>query len=82
MPTSKKRASTKKASAKKASAKKGAAKQAPTAAVTGDRLKLSFPLSASKVAAIQRCVAKGKLSVTVSKASLAAGQIGDPWLYD
>jgi anti-sigma28 factor (negative regulator of flagellin synthesis) len=77
MPASKKTASTKKASAKKAAAKK-----VPTAALTGDKLKLNFPLDASKVAAIKRCVAKGKLTVTVNKVDLSTGRIGEAWLYD
>jgi anti-sigma28 factor (negative regulator of flagellin synthesis) len=82
MPATKKRASTKKASTKKAATKKSAARKPPTASVSGDRLKLNFPLDAAKVAAIKRCIAKGRLSVTVSKVNLGAGRIEDPWLYD
>jgi anti-sigma28 factor (negative regulator of flagellin synthesis) len=82
MPASKKRASTKKASSKKTAAKKSAAKKSPTASVSGDRLKLSFPLDAAKAAAIRRCIAKGTLSVTVSKVNLGGGRIEEPWLYD
>jgi hypothetical protein len=85
MPASKKSAkksSTKKASAKKTAAKKSAAAKAPTASVSGDRLKLNFPLNATKAAAIRRCLAKGTLSVTVSKVNLRGGRIEEPWLYD
>ncbi|HYY98077.1 MAG TPA: hypothetical protein VE642_05765 [Pyrinomonadaceae bacterium] len=83
MPASKKRASTKKkSSTKKAAAKKTAARKAPTASLAGDRLRLHFPLDATKVAAIKRCIAKGTLSVTVNKVDLGAGRIGDAWLYD
>ena len=46
------------------------------------KLKLNMPLDAAKVKAIQRCIAKGKLSITVSKVDLGTGRIGDGWLYD
>ena len=82
MPAAKKTASKKKATTKKASAKKGAAPKAATATLAGDRLKLNFPLDAQKAAAIRRCLAKGKLTVTVSRVNLGAGRLGDPWLYD
>ena len=41
-----------------------------------------MPLDDRKVAQIKRCLAKGKLKITVSKLDLAAGKVGDPWLYD
>ena len=82
MPASKKRASAKKSSTKKAASKKGAAKKSPTSKIVGDNLKLSFPLDATKTAAIKRCIAKGTLSVSVSKVDLGAGRIGEPWIYD
>jgi len=68
--TSSKKSATKKAGAKKATAKKAARQQ------------LSFTLDAEKAAAIRRCLAKGTLRVTVSKADLLKGRIRDPWLYD
>lgn len=68
MPTTKKKA------AKKASSKKSAAKAAGH--------KVSFSLDATKAAAIRRCLAKGTLRVTVSKADLLRGRVKDPWLYD
>jgi hypothetical protein len=46
------------------------------------KLTLEMPLDAAKVKAIQKCIAKGTLKITVSKVDLAAGRAGDPWLYD
>lgn len=74
----KKRASAKKSSGKKSSAKKGKAK---AAARTG-KVTLGFTLDDEKIAAIQRCLAKGTLNVTVSRAALTSGRVKDPWLYD
>ena len=39
-------------------------------------------LNATRFKAIQKCIAKGSLRVTVSNVDLAAGRIGDGWLYD
>lgn len=75
MPTTKKKASAKKAGTTKAAAK-------PTASLSGDKLNLSFPLTAAKIAAIHRCIAKGSLKVTVNKVDLGRGRIGESWLYD
>ena len=72
---------TKKKAAKKTGTKKAAATKI-TASLTGDKLNLNFPLSAAKIAAINRCVAKGTLRVTVSKVDLKTGRVGDGWLYD
>ena len=73
MPGSKKRAS-----------KKPAAGKGPSVTITGaiPKLKMDFPLDEKKIAAIQRCVAKGQLSVTVSRVDLAAGRLGEAWEYD
>jgi anti-sigma28 factor (negative regulator of flagellin synthesis) len=71
MPASKKSAS-KTASAKKSSKK-------ATAVATQ---KIEFALSAERIAAIKKCLAKGTLRVTVSKADLLKGRVRDPWLYD
>ena len=68
MPTSKK-------ASKKTAAKKGAKKTAAMA-------KLSFPIDAEKAEAIKRCLAKGTLTVTVSKADLGRARVGDPYKYD
>ena len=78
-----KKAPAKKAGAKKASPKKAAAKAA-TIALSGTipKLQLNMPLDAKKIAAIQRCIAKGTLSVSLSKVDLTGGKLGGPWLYD
>jgi anti-sigma28 factor (negative regulator of flagellin synthesis) len=68
MPTSKK-------TSKKKAAKKGAKKAAAMA-------KLTFPVDAEKAEAIKRCLAKGTLTVTVSKADLGRARVGDPYKYD
>jgi len=59
-------------------------KKSPTITVTGTlpKLTLNMPLDARKIKAIQKCIEKGSLSITVSKVDLAAGRIGDAWLYD
>ncbi len=46
------------------------------------KLEFSMSLDDKKVAAIQRCLAKGKLTITVSRVDLAAGRLGDAWTYD
>ena len=63
-----------KASTKKSSGKKSAAASA--------KQSIQFTLDPERVAAIQRCLAKGTLKVTVSKADLSRGRVKDPWLYD
>ena len=67
-----------------ASKKKAPAKKAPTIAVQGNipKLKLDMPLDDKKIAAIQRCLAKGRLTITLSRVDLAAGRLGEAWLYD
>ncbi len=82
-----KKAPVKKASAKKASAKKAAPKKAAKAATialsgTIPKLHLNMPLDAKKIAAIQRCIAKGTLTVSLSKVDLTGGKLGGAWLYD
>ena len=46
------------------------------------KLTLKMPLDARKIKAIQRCIDKGSLTITVNKVDLAAGKLGDSWLYD
>jgi hypothetical protein len=68
-----------------ATRKKAAAPtKAPTIEVRGTipKLTINMPLDAKKIRAIQKCIEKGTLSITVSKVDLAAGRIGDAWLYD
>jgi hypothetical protein len=64
--------------------KKAKAKARASIKVSGGipRLKLHMPLDAKKIKAIQRCIAKGKLTITVSRVDLAQGRIGEAWLYD
>ena len=60
---------------------RGASK--PTAKATGtSKVTLNMPLDAKKAAAIQRCLKKGALRVTLNKVDLATGRLGDGWLYD
>lgn len=65
---------------KKKASKKAAAKKPATKAAAGHTV--SFTLDATQAAAIRRCLAKGTLRVTVSKADLLRGRVKDPWLYD
>lgn len=46
------------------------------------KLKLTMPLDEKKIAAIQRCIAKGNLTVTLSKVDLAGGRLGGSYIYD
>jgi len=73
MPTSKKSASKK--TSKKTSAKK-------STKATAAKQKIEFALDPERVAAIKRCLDKGTLRVTVSRADLLRGRVKDPWLYD
>ena len=61
----------------KKTSKKKAAKKTTTA-----KVKLNFPVDAEKVEAIKRCLAKGSLTVTVSKADLGRARLSDPYKYD
>lgn len=76
-----KKASSKKA-AKKGNVSKTTAAVAAKASIVGTKVQLDFPLSAAKVAAIQKCIAKGTLRVTVNKVDLGADRLRGPWLYD
>jgi hypothetical protein len=59
-------------------------RKAPTIQIEGTipKLHLTMPLDARKIKAIQKCLEKGQLTITVSKVDLASGRIGDAWLYD
>jgi hypothetical protein len=65
-------------------AKKAAKAGKPTIAVQGTipKLSLTMPLDAAKTKAIQRCIEKGQLTITVNKVDLAAGKIGEAYIYD
>jgi hypothetical protein len=70
MPTSKK-------TSKKKAAKKGTKK-----AVAAAKVRLDLPIDAERIEAIKRCLAKGTLRVTLSKADLGRARLRDPYLYD
>lgn len=67
---------------KKASSKKTAKKPKKATTAAASKVKLDFALDPARVEAIKKCLAKGKLTLTVSKVNLTAGRIRDPWLYD
>ncbi len=46
------------------------------------KLQLSMPLDARKIAAIQRCIKKGTLRISINKVDLSTGRAGDGYLYD
>jgi len=56
----------------------------PTISASGGipKVTLSMPLDPKRIKAIQRCIAKGTLKITISKVDLATGRIGDGWIYD
>ena len=59
-------------------------KQAPKLQVTGalPKVKISMPLDAKQIEAIKRCLAKGRLELTMTNVDLAKGRLGEGWLYD
>ncbi len=64
-------------------AKKAARSSKPTVRVAGaSKLTMTMPLDATKVKAIQRCIDKGTLKITLNKVDLSTGKLGDGWLYD
>jgi hypothetical protein len=69
-------------STKKAASKK--TKKAPAIAIEGaiPKLTLNLPLDKAKIAQIQRCIAKGQLSISVSRVDLSRGRLDDPYKYD
>jgi anti-sigma28 factor (negative regulator of flagellin synthesis) len=70
------------ATSKKTSKKKAAKKGAKKSAAATAKVRLDFPIDAERVEAIKRCLAKGTLRVTVSKADLGRARLRDPYLYD
>ncbi len=69
---------------KKKAAKKSATSKAPAIAIEGviPKLTLNLPLDEAKIAQIKRCIAKGQLSVSVSRVDLSRGRLDDPYKYD
>ena len=64
-----------------------ASKKASSATISAQghnisKLTLNLPIDAKKAAAIQRCIAKGNLRITLSKVNLATGRLGAGWIYD
>lgn len=59
-------------------------KQAPKVQVTGalPKLKLSMPLDEKQIEAIKRCLAKGRVEITMTNVDLAKGRLGESYLYD
>lgn len=59
-------------------------KQAPKMLVTGalPKVKLTMPLDAKQIEAVKRCLAKGRLEITMTNVDLAKGRLGEGWLYD
>jgi hypothetical protein len=66
------------------SKKETPSKKSPSIAIEGNipKLTLDMPLDAKKIQQIQRCIANGKLTITVSRVDLSAGRIGEAWIYD
>lgn len=64
-------------------AKKAASSSKPTVKLAGaSKLTVTMPLDATKVKAIQRCIDKGTLKITLNKVDLSTGKLGAGWLYD
>ena len=57
------------------------AKKASKRAATAGTMKMSFTLTPDKIEQIQRCIKKGRLTITVSKVS-ALGRADNGYLYD
>ena len=64
--------------------KKVTTKRKPKISLKGaiGEMTLDMPLDAKKIQAIQRCIKKGNLKITVKKVDLARGRLGDAWIYD
>jgi anti-sigma28 factor (negative regulator of flagellin synthesis) len=70
------------ATSKKTSKKKAAKKGAKKSAASRAKVKLNLPIDAERIEAIKRCLAKGTLTVTLSKADIGRARLGDPYQYD
>jgi anti-sigma28 factor (negative regulator of flagellin synthesis) len=67
---------------KKSSKKKAAKKSTKKAVASAAKVRLNLPIDAEKVEAIKRCLAKGSLRITMTKADIGRARLGDPYLYD
>lgn len=45
-------------------------------------MKLSFKLDPKKIEQIQRCIKKGRLTITVSKVDMSSGRPTNGYIYD
>jgi anti-sigma28 factor (negative regulator of flagellin synthesis) len=70
------------ATSKKTSKKKAAKKGAKKSVASRAKVKLNLPIDAERIEAIKRCLAKGTLTVTLSKADIGRARLGDPYQYD
>jgi anti-sigma28 factor (negative regulator of flagellin synthesis) len=72
------------ASKKKAASKKKSKSTAAAITLKGaiPKMTLELPLDDDKIAQIKRCIAKGKMSISVSRVDLIKGRLGDPYKYD
>jgi len=51
--------------------------------ITIPKLTFTMPIDEAKAKAIQRCIQKGTLKITINKVDLGAATLGgDAWLYD
>jgi hypothetical protein len=66
------------------SKKKASSRKVPTISAEGGipKITLDMPLDEKQVESIKRCLAKGKLTITISRVDLAAGRLGEAWKYD
>jgi len=69
---------------KKATSKKSATSKGEAITIEGaiPKLTLNLPLDDNKIAQIKRCIAKGELSISLSRVDLVKGRLGDPYKYD
>lgn len=56
----------------------------PSITLTGGmpEMHLDMPLDQDKVAQIQKCLASGRLKISLSQVDLARGRLGSSYLYD
>jgi hypothetical protein len=62
--------------------KTGRAAKATVKVAGASKLTMTMPLDAKKIKAIQRCINKGSLKITINRVDLSTGKLGDGWLYD
>lgn len=62
-------------------AKKARAKKSARSAGKGHEMKLALALDAKKIAAIQNCLKKGRLTISISNVA-ALGKGANGYLYD